>query len=140
MSIKWYWLAIAFVAGGLTVGAVMLGVTNGASARLQSELDATRASLADATASNGRLAGNLEKLRGDLVKASGRVTSLERTVSQQRDIIAEQQRDIDAGRRGLADLATGLSGGLGDLRSRAEAIRECVARLYAIYHPGGGGG
>jgi hypothetical protein len=87
--------------------------------------------MGDAIASSNRLATSNRQLQSDLESASGRAASLERTV-------INQQRDIEAGRRGLEDLATGLTEGLGDLRSRAVAIREIVTRLYAIYQKGPG--
>lgn len=138
MQIKAWWLLVAFVAGGLVVGGIVLGVTSGASARLQLRLDYALSAMGDAIASSGRLAASNRQLQSDLATASERAASAERIVNRQQSIIADQQRDIDAGRRGLADLATGLASGLGDLRSRAEAIREIVIRLYGIYHPSPG--
>jgi len=116
----------------------VLGITSGASARLQLRLDYALSAMGDAIASSGRLATSNRQLQSDLENASERSASLERTVINQQSVIRDQQRDIEAGRRGLEDLATGLTEGLGDLRSRAVAIREIVTRLYAIYQKGPG--
>ena len=78
-----------------------------------------------------QLAEQLRLVHSQLDIASGRADSEQR-------IIADQQRLIEAGKRGLKGIAESLAGSGGDIGKQVHALAEGFVRLYRIYHPGSG--
>lgn len=130
----WWKIALpSFVLGALVCTVVIAYATRGAGDKLNADLLALRTSLASATANSKQLAEQLRLVHDQLDIASGRADAEQRT-------IADQQRLIDAGKRGLAGIAESLAGSGSDIGKQVHALAEGFVRLYGIYHPSPAGG
>ena len=125
----WVSHGIAAGIGALICLGVVLYISHGAGAKLNADLLALRTSLASATANSNQLADQLRLVHEQLDIASGRADAEQRT-------IADQQRLIDAGKRGIKDIADSLAGSGADIGKQIHALAEGFVRIYSIYHPG----
>jgi uncharacterized protein HemX len=130
----WWGYVVTFVLGAALCGGAVLWFAHGSGTRLNDELSAVRTALADAKASNTKLAESNRQLSGELATADRLVKKDGIELARRQRIIDGQQRDLDQLKRGIADIAGQISNGLGDIRSSAQAIADGFERLYRIYH------
>ena len=127
---------IAFVAGAILCGALVLLLDGGAGAKLNADLSAARTSLANAVAANGQLAESNRNLQGELAGADSTIADQQRQLTADGKLIAGLKSDLADAKRGLEELSGSVSNGLGDLDSSAKEIASLTRQLFSGYHQG----